>query len=47
MGGQKVTASQRGDSWHKTGETGKLPEEEILGKGAKTRELHVRDSAVR
>jgi hypothetical protein len=31
MGGQKVTASERGYSWHKTGETGKLPEVVILG----------------
>jgi hypothetical protein len=31
MGGQKLTASQRGDSWHKTGETGKLPDVVILG----------------
>jgi hypothetical protein len=31
MGGQNLTASQRGDSWRETGETGKLPEEEILG----------------
>jgi hypothetical protein len=41
MGGQNPTASQRGYSWHETGETGKLPEEGILGKGAKTREEHV------
>jgi hypothetical protein len=31
MGGQNLTASRRGYSWHETGETGKLPEEEILG----------------
>jgi hypothetical protein len=47
MGGQKVTASQRGYSWHKTGETGKLPEEGILGSAAISREEHVSDSASR
>jgi hypothetical protein len=42
MRGQNLTASQRGYSWHETGETGKLPDVGILGSPAISREEHVR-----